>query len=151
MDDSLAAAIAAFDGATFSDLERVVALGPPSADALAGLVVLLEVGDETAQTAASWILWRFLAAGYPLLPNERRRVVGVLEDATRPACVRLHLCRALPSLRTPPDVAERTCAVLEAHLDGADVAMREASGVALRALADRFPVLRDRVAAALDR
>lgn len=149
MDDTLAARIAAFDGETFADLEAALALGPPSADTLAGLVVLLEVGDATAQAAASWLLWRMLDAGYPLLPNERRRIVAVLTDPDRSPRVRLHLCRAVPALRTPPDVAERACSVLEAQLAGTDPAMREAAAAGLRALAARFPVLMPRVAVTL--
>jgi hypothetical protein len=149
VDDGLSRAIAAFDGADFAALEAALLAAVPTAEQLAGLVVLLEVGDARARLAAAWSLATAVAAGAPLLPAERRRVLAQLERAEPPA--RAQLCRAVRALRVPPDVAEVTCATLERLAADDERAVRRWAIDGLDGLAVRFPALRSRADAVLDR
>lgn len=151
MDDRFSVPIAAFDTSSYAALEVALAPGPPTADELAGFVVLLEVGDRTAQIAVSWLLSRCVARGYPLLPNERRRVVAVMADDGRAWAVRYHLCLAVPHLRTPPDVATSVADTLDQLADDPDRQMRIAVLNAFQGLATRFAPLADRARAATER
>lgn len=148
MNDALSRAIAAFDGVDFGPLETAMADGPPTADQLAGLVVLIEVGAATARLAAAWALARALDQGAPLLPAERRRVLAKVPLA-EPAA-RAQLCRAVRRLRVPPDVADATATVLESLADDEDRSVRRWAIDGLDALAARFPALRERAAVRLD-
>ncbi|TVQ29271.1 MAG: hypothetical protein EA356_17195 [Geminicoccaceae bacterium] len=142
MSDSLSHAIANFDGADFTALEAAVADHFPSADDLAGLVVLVQVGDLRAQLAAAWALGRLVARGLPLLPAERRALLRCL-DEDRAWQVKERLCLAVRYLRTPPDVALTAAASLErlaAH-DHRNVRLAALDGLA--ALAERFPQLQE--------
>lgn len=146
MSDVLTGAIAAFDGANFAALQLAVTDHFPSADDLAGLVVLVQVGDARAQLGAAWALARFLERGLPLLPAERRILLRCL-DEDRSIELKLILCRAVPHLRTPPDMALAAATSLERLFVLGDRPMRVAVLDGLAALATRFPALAERVAA----
>lgn len=143
MDEPLSLAIAAFDGADFSAVDAALASGLPSAEQLAGLVVLVEVGDASAQLAAAYALATAVAHGAPLLPAERRRLLARL-SAPEPA-VRAELCRSVRHLRVPPDVAEATFTALCGLTEDADRRVRRAALDALDGLATRFAALRARL------
>ncbi len=149
VDDALSRAIATFDGAHYAKLETALAAAVPTVEQLAGLVVLIEVGDARARLAAAWALTAAVAAGVPLLPAERRRVLARLESA-EPAA-RAHLCRAVRALRVPPDVAAATCAALERLAGDEDGEVRRWAVDGVDALAVRFPALRGRADAVLAR
>lgn len=151
MDDRFSDSIATFDGSDYASLDEALGHVPPSADQLAGFVVLLEVGDVRAQTAASWLLQRCLEFGYPLLPSERRRIVAVLADGERFWEVSLHLCHAVRWLKTPPDVAEAAATALERLTLSPHREVRAATLDALDGLISRFPKLLDRAKAAIAR
>lgn len=149
MDEQLSRAVAAFDGVDFAPLDAVLASGVPSAEQLADLVVLIEVGDATARLAAAHALATAVGQGAPLLPAERRRVLARLGAAEPAACA--ELCRAVRHLRVPPDVAEATCAELADLAGHADRRVRRAALDALDGLATRFGALRARVEPLLTR
>lgn len=149
MDDRFSDPIATFDGSDYAPLDEALGSVPPSADQLAGFVVLLEVGDVRAQTAASWLLQRCLEFGYPLLPSERRRIVAVLADSDRVWEVSLHLCHAVRWLKTPPDVAQAAASALEQLIASPHREVRAATLDALDGLTSRFPKLVDRAEAAI--
>ncbi len=149
MPDRLSRAIAAFDGADPSVLAPVVAAFEPTADDLAGLVVLLQVGDEAARIAASWVLARFLERGLPLLPAERRTIVARLEQEGAWQ-VRLYLCGAVRNLRTPPDAAAAAAASLQRLAADPHRHVRAAALDGLAALAVRFPALAPEARACLE-
>ena len=148
-DYCLSSAIAAFDGADPSVLEPLVAAFEPTADDLAGLIVLIQVGDEAARIAASWALARFLERGLPLLPAERRVIVARLASETAWQ-VQLNLCTAVRHLRTPPDAAAGAAASLGRLATDPHRHVRAAALDGFTALAIRFAPLAPQARACLE-
>lgn len=97
--------LAQFDGKAVAVLEDIFRANHPPSDAV--LETLVDtLGDEDAamQTGASWLLRRYLEAGFALTAAQTGRLASILPKM-HDGFGRLHLCQAIGHLVVPSDHA----------------------------------------------
>jgi HEAT repeat protein len=133
-----------FDGKRTSDLERLSASMPRSADSVARLLAVAEHDDTTVQVGATWILKRWLEEGVPHVERSAVHLVQLLTHATYWQ-VRLHLLQMLASLRAPVKSLSVLTKVLPGLLMDENKFVRAWALAALADVADQTEALRQDV------
>lgn len=139
----VAAAIAEYDGKHSDSLAAVAASVDPSREVLAALGDFVGGADRNAQSAASWLLRRYVEAGAVLSPQESEQVLATLIECEHWQ-TRLHILQMMGHVTLPASRVERLWRALDEYRQDANKFLRAWSYFGAAVVADQYPRYRDR-------
>lgn len=139
----VAAAIAEYDGKHSDSLAAVAAGVSPSQEVLAALCDFVGGEDRRAQSAASWLLRRYVEAGAVLSPQESEQVLAALIECEHWQ-TRLHILQMMGHVTLPASRVETLWRALGEYRQDANKFLRAWSYYAAAVVADQHPRYRDR-------
>ena len=146
--ERVAAAIAAYDGKGIDSLASITAEIAPSMAVLQGLCDLVCSEEARIQSAASWLLRRYVSAGANLSPEQTMQALSVLLQASHWEA-RLHVLQMMGDLTVPARRAEQLWPALIEQGKDANKFIRAWSYHGLAVIADQHPPYRDRALTSL--
>ena len=141
--ESVAAAIAAFDGKRTDILESIVSKVDATPEVLQSLCDLACSEESRIQSAASWLLRRYSQAGATLSPKQTEQLLRVLtRDSHWEA--RLHVLQMMGDLALPQACIEKLWSTLAEQTNDDNKFIRAWSCHGLAVIADQHPLFQER-------